>query len=525
MLALLMHPLHKYVRPYGTAREYLLTLAIVAVCTGIVWLSRTAGLSDANGAMFYLAAVAFVAARFGHAPAIFATTLSVLSFPFFFHPPIFRFTTGDTQYLVMLAVLLAIGLLISELTARLKSQLRSAQQREHRTAQLYELTLQLNELAGADALVERAGQYIRATLDCELLIAPACAQQGTRWFESDPTIAADPDHEKITALVASKGVPAGFSTAHFEQSSVFYVPLIGAEQTLGIVAARYADKSPLANPDDRQTLATCANLLALSIERSRSRSDAQAAQVQVHAEQIRNALLSSVSHDLRTPLATISVSASSVLQMQADHLDSQQRDNLEVVVNESARLARQVDNLLEMAQLTSGAIVLKRDWHVLEELVGIAVTQLRQELRQFQLRVNIPDEFPMLWVADDLFVKMMVNMLDNAVRYCPAGCRIEVEAVACDNEITLRIADNGPGLPAAIAGREFDRFVRGSSVVADGRRGIGLGLAICRSILELHQGHISCGSRQGGGAEFTIVLPRFVDEASADADDSLAINK
>lgn len=488
--------------------DYLYTVAIIAACTGLVWLGKISGLTDANGAMLYLAAVAFIAARLGRTPAILATMLSVLCFPFFFHQPIFGFTKSDTQYLVMLAVLLAIGVLISELTARLKTQLSDSQQREHRTSQLYGLTLELNGVIGEKALVNRAGEYICEALNCDLAITCVKNQHLETWFESDKALAAEPGYEQIVASVLRDKIVAGCNTSHYAKSSIFYVPMIGLEKTLGVVAARPRDRTAIGDPVDQQMLATGANLLAFSIERDKSRADAQSAQVQVHAEQIRNSLLSSVSHDLRTPLATISVGASSVLQSHDTCLDDVQRENLETVVSESARLTRQVDNLLEMAQLTSGSIVLKCEWHILDELVGVALTQLKGELRHYEIEIDLPAKFPMVWVADELFVKVLVNILDNAVRYCPAGSRLKVHGDARDAEILVRISDNGPGLPASLAGREFDRFVRGSSAVADGRRGVGLGLAICRAIVELHNGHITCQNLSGGGAEFEIALPR-----------------
>jgi two-component system sensor histidine kinase KdpD len=404
--------------------------------------------------------------------------------------------------------LLGIGLLISELTSRLKTQLRAAQLRERRTTQLHEMTLELNEQVGVDGLICRAGEFISSTLGCDVLIY--CYEREclvSRFGERDLE-STDPDFKHIVAWSARHATPTGVGTEHFFTSNIYCAPMTGADGILGVIAAQYTDGTPIINPEDRRMLATCANLLALSIERDHSRSEAHAAQVQVHSEQLRNALLSSVSHDLRTPLATISVGASSVLQADVDCLDDSQRENLQIVVDESARLSRQVDNLLEMAQVNSGTLVVTRDWHVLEELVGIAIAQLRRELKLFKLEVKIPADLPLLWVADDLIVKVFVNILENATRYCPAHSRIDIVGVAGDTEIVVQFADDGAGLPAGYEEIVFKRFIRGPSAVADGNRGIGLGLAICRSIVELHGGRIVCSNRDEGGAIFEVILPR-----------------
>ncbi len=489
-------------------REYFLTVGVVAVCVVLCWFSRWHELAEVNGVMLYLAGVAFIAYRFGHGPAIVGSVLSVLTYLFFFIPPIFGFKTADTQYLVVLAVILGIGLLISELTARLQSQLRAAQQREHCTAQLYRMTLQLNEHVGRENLVAAAGHSIREIADSEVMIYLRGGDHSLELaYGQKSSFANEPDLELITDWVVTNRRSAGAQTQMFAQSSIHFVPMIGSEHIVGVLAARRSDGTTALDSENRRMLATCANLVALSIERDRSRADAQKAQVQVHTEQLRNSLLSAVSHDLRTPLATIAVTASNLLREDAAPDAEQQREDLQVVVDESGRLARQVDNLLEMAQLNSGAVVVKRDWHVLEELVGVAVSRMRHELASRTVSVHIPEQFPLLWVADDLIVQMLINLLDNAVRYSPSSSSIEVAASCRPGSAEIRVADNGPGLPVGLEKTIFERFVRAPAPVADGRRGMGLGLAICRSIAELHGGSISAANRQGGGAEFVVVLP------------------
>ena len=241
--------------------------------------------------------------------------------------------------------------------------------------------------------------------------------------------------------------------------------------------------------------------------RLRASQEAQQAQIQVQSEQLRNSLLCAVSHDLRTPLATIAVNASRLLEGAPEPTWEEKQELLQSVVDESHRLARQVDNLLDMARLDSGQLAIRRDWEVLEELVGVALARLRRELHAHVVHVSIPSEFPLLYVSGELIEQLLVNLLENAVRYTPPGSRIEIDAVHGEGWAEFRIWDNGPGLPPGSETRLFEKFVRGHAVVADCQRGIGLGLAICQAIVRAHGGQISAGPSLAGGALFSIALP------------------
>jgi two-component system sensor histidine kinase KdpD len=210
-----------------------------------------------------------------------------------------------------------------------------------------------------------------------------------------------------------------------------------------------------------------------------------------------------VSHDLRTPLATIGGAAESLLEN--PHKPS--IELLQTIVDESRRLGRLVDNLLDMARLDSGSITVNRQWHVLEEIVGIALGAVARDLRHHQVSVSIPADFPLLNIDGFLFEQVLGNLLENAARYTPTGSEIEISAQAHERSVEIRIADNGPGLPSGSEQKVFDKFFRGSTVAPDGRRGVGLGLAICEAIVDAHGGEIRAANRPQGGAEFVIRLP------------------
>jgi two-component system sensor histidine kinase KdpD len=290
-------------------------------------------------------------------------------------------------------------------------------------------------------------------------------------------------------------------------ATALFVPLIGSQRTVGAVGVKPNDPERFLDPDQRRMLETCASLIALSFERDQSVLEAHEAQLRVQAEQLRNALLSSVSHDLRTPLAAIAGASSSLLEAGPEQDPATRRELLQTLVDESHRLTRLVDNLLDMTRLESGTVVLNKQWHVLEEIVGSALARLRRELKSHPVRVDIPPDLPLLLLDGVLLEQVFVNLLENAARYTPPDSRIEITARPEAKRVEIRVADTGPGLPPGNETRIFDKFFRGSTSPADGRRGVGLGLAICKGIIEAHGGRISARNRPGGGAEFVLSLP------------------
>ena len=505
-----MRPLSRNFRSRSEPNWWLYpaTLAVIAICGLASWAAHELGLSNANVVMIFLAGVALVAARFGHGPAIVSAILSVLLFDYFFVEPIFSFAPSDTQYFVDLAVMLGIAVLVSELTARLQSQLHASREQERRTAQLYRLTRRLSATVGIDELVETAGNELAEIFGGEAVVFVRDEVQSLELrFGQGSRLAADCETRATAEAVALNLHPAGTASGTFSHLRARFVPLSNSQHLFGVLGVQACDADHFQILEERNLLDMCANVVALSLERDQSLTKARHAELQVQAEQLRNSLLSSVSHDMRTPLAMIAVTASGLLDDSIDQRGMTKTEMLQTVVDESNRLARQVENLLEMARLNSGDIVIHKQWHVLEELAGVSLARLRSELHHHAVHVDIPGDLPLVCVADTLIEQMFVNLLENAVRYTPPGSRIEIQARQSGAMVQLRVADNGPGLPPGSEAKLFDAFFRGKSAVADGQRGIGLGLAICQGIVRLHGGEIRAANRAGGGAEFTISLP------------------
>ncbi len=479
------------------------------MCSGLAFLSQhVLNWPEANTVMIFLAGVAFVATRYGRGPAITASIASVLLADYFFVPPFGTLAVSDARYLPTFGVMLGIGLLISALAARQQVQLRISQEQEDRTAKLFRMTRQLSELSGTDFLLQTAGRQLKEFFGGEVAVylREADGSLSLRLGENS-AIAKNTLNAEVARWVADHDQMAGANTDTLPNATALFVPLVGSQRTIGSLGVQPAELNLFRDPEQRRLLETCASLIALSIERDQSVLETQQAQVQIQSEQLRNSLLSSVSHDLRTPLTAIAGTASNLRDELLPQLNASQQAMLQTLVSESHQLVRLVENLLDMARLESGSLSLNRQWHVLEELVGSAIARLRRELKDRAVTVQIPESFPSIFVDGLLLEQVLVNLLENAARYTATGGRIEIFARPAGHRIEIHVADNGPGLPAGAELKVFEKFYSDQKPIADGRRGIGLGLAICQGIVAAHGGRIIAASRATGGAEFTISLP------------------
>lgn len=485
---------------------YLRSALVVLVCGLIGEGIFALRLAEANIVMVFLLGVAFVAARYGRGPSIAASIASVLAFDFFFVEPYLTFAVADYQYILTFGVMLAIGLVISTLSVRLREQVAAASDRERHTAAMHRLSRQLAALAGTDFILAYASHQLAELFDAEIAIYLRESSGGLTARHGERTsIALHAQSLAVAQWVLDHAELAGDGTDTLPNIPALFVPLVASDRAVGVLAVRSADRARLHSPPRRQLLEACASQIAMALERDQLTIEAQESRVRAEAEQLRSALLSSVSHDLRTPLAVISGAASSLLE--STQAEPTRRELLQTMVDESHRLARLVDNLLDMTRLESGAIELQRQWHVLEELVGSALARVARQLDGRTVRVEIPPDLPLVWIDGVLFEQLLVNLLENAARYTPRSSHIGVSAHREPRGMIIQLTDDGPGLPAGHESRVFDKFFRGSAPTADGRRGVGLGLAICRAIVEAHGGQITAANRPGGGAAFLINLP------------------
>jgi two-component system sensor histidine kinase KdpD len=452
--------------------------------------------------MIFLLAVVGVGWVYGRGPAVLAAFLGVGLFDFFFVPPRFSFAVSDVQYLVTFAVMLVVALAIGQLTAGLKVQAQAATLREHRMRGLYEMSRDLSAALLPEQVAEIGARFLAAEFGAKATLLTADEHDRLRALPGG-TAAVD---DAVAQWAFDRGQAAGFGTDTLAASPCLVLPLKAPMRLRGVLAVEPADRRTL-GPDPRRLLDTCASLLAISLERIHYIDVAQKSTVQIESERLRNSLLSAISHDLRTPLAALVGLADTLAMQPAAAVQAE----VATAIRESAlRMNAMVGNLLDMARLEAGAVPMRREWQPLEEVVGSALAACAPALQGRSVRVRLADDLPLLQLDAVLFERVLVNLLENAGKYTPAGSAIEISAVATPGTVTIHVDDQGPGLPPGREEALFEKFERGSKESA--LPGVGLGLAISRAIVQAHQGTIRATNRPGAagidGARFTIELPR-----------------
>ena len=494
--------LHRLRLPRRTSswRAYALALAVVLICTLLASLVYPL-FAPANLVMIYLLGVVIAASQYGRGPSVLASLLSVAAFDFFFVHPHLTFAVADTQYIFTFVTMLLVGLTISTLTVEIKQQAEQALERERRTASLYALSRDLANTRDPDALVGLAAQHIGGVFNSRVTILQTAGGLQPAAVNAELI---DTQEAAVARWVYEHQRLAGRHTDTLSTARGLYLPLTASQGVVGVLAVFPNDPRRFIPVDQLHLLETFANQTALALERTRLADDAARAQIEVEAERTRNTLLSSVSHDLRTPLAVITGATSSLLQRKEALTETDRRELAQVAFEESERLNRFVGNLLDMTRLESGAIHVTKEWQLLEEVIGAALNRIHSRTARQAIHVSIPADFPLVQFDESLIEQVLNNLLENALKYSPPNTPIDISAQAGADEITVEVADRGPGLQPGDEERIFDKFYRTQPSLT---KGVGLGLAICRGIIQAHGGRIWAENRPGGGAVFRFTLP------------------
>jgi two-component system, OmpR family, sensor histidine kinase KdpD len=473
------------------------------ICAAVTVLTAPlhAVLDLANIVMVFLLAVVFIAVRFGRGPAVLAAFLSVGAFDFFYVPPRFTFSVSDAQYLLTFAVMLVVALVIGQLTAGLKFQARVATSRETRVRALYQLARELSAAMMTEQVLEVAQRFMRSEMraDASLL---SCNEQDQLMLPADAP--ADVDIS-IARWAFDHNEMAGQGTNTLPAAPRLYLPLKAPMRMRGVLAIRPDHAARLAGPEQRQLLDTCASLLAISLERIHYVDVAQTTTVQMESERLRNSLLSAISHDLRTPLATL-VGLADTLRLTQPEPSAQQIEIAHAMRDSALRMNALVSNLLDMARLEAGAVQLNRQWQPLDDVLVASLAACETVLAGRPVDMRLPDALPLLHIDAVLMERVLVNLFENIAKYTPPETPVSVRVRSLSNQVELVVEDRGPGLPVGREEAIFQKFERGRKESAT--PGVGLGLAICRAIVEAHGGRIHAENVPEGGARFIVLLPR-----------------
>jgi two-component system sensor histidine kinase KdpD len=456
----------------------------------------------ANIVMLFLLTVVLVAVKWGRGPAVLAAFVSVATFDFFFVAPRFSFAVSDFQYLLTFAVMLAVALIIGQMTAGLRYQARIASYREERARVLYEFARDMSSLLLIDDVVEAATKFITNTFRAKVAILVPDGQERLQLATgSGAGLAIDVG---AAQWAYDKSHPAGAGTDTLAGNEYLYLPLRAPMRTRGVLVIKPDDPRLLLVPEQRRHLDTFAALSAIALERVHYVEVAQQALIHMESERLRNSLLSTLSHDLRTPLAAL-VGLAESLALTRPALSPEQLETAHAIAEEARRMGALVSNLLEMARIESGEVKLRRQWHPFEEVVGSALKAAQPALVHHRVEVNLARDLPLVEFDATLIERVLYNLIENACKYTPPGTVVTMAAEASEGNLVVSVTDTGPGVPKGQEESIFEKFTRGTR--ESSTPGVGLGLAISRAIVEAHHGRITAQNNPNGGARFTFALP------------------
>lgn len=485
-------------------RRYALSVALVTGATVLSELLRDT-VSITNLLVIYLFAVLIAAVSLGRGPAILASILGVLAFDFLLVPPRYTLAVDDTEYLLTFFGLLAVGMLISELTVRLRRQAETAEQRASESTTLHELSRALAAAAGLDAIVRVVVDNVVDVFGRQVavLLPDPAANNELRVCAASGHWEPDTAEMVVARFAFARGQTAGRGSDTLPTAEARHLPLKTARGTVGVLSVKPIDPTVHLTPDQRRLLEAFASLAALAIERAGLVEETERAHVEVEKERMRSSLLSSVSHDLRTPLAAITGAASSLLTENPPLDAGVRRELTQGIYDEANRLNTLVRNLLDITRLESGAVQVNKAWQPIEEVIGAALNRCEPQLVGREVTVDLPPDLPLVPLDEVLIEQVLINLLENAIKYSPARSPISLSAVVTEPGVVVEVADRGPGIVPGDETRIFEKFYRAQS----GSGGVGLGLAICRAIAEAHGGRIEVENRSEGGAAFRFLLP------------------
>ncbi|MBI1174026.1 MAG: DUF4118 domain-containing protein [Sideroxydans sp.] len=484
---------------------YIWSVVAAAICTSIAWLMFE-NFDLANLIMVYLLGVVVVAARYGRGPSVFSSFLGVVFFDFFFVPPRFSFAVADSQYLITFAVMLLVALVISSMTVSIKHQAKIASHRERRIASLYAMSRELSVTRGEENIMRVAIKHVTDVFESQAVVLLP-NETGRIVYPRGDGVAQSCHGSDLSVAqwVYDHGQMAGLGTDTLPGGDMVYLPLKASSGMIGVLALLPLNPARIALPEQQRLLETFVSQIALALEGVKQAVETQHAQLKIESEQLRNTLLSAISHDLRTPLAAI-VGASSSLLWDNNRLDNQARLELsQSIYDEAVRMTGLANNLLDMARLEAGAVVLNRQWQPLEEVVGGALAGMSARMKNHPVTVILPRDLPLVKIDSQLIERVFVNLLENIVKYTPPGTAVEISAATDLNEMVVTVSDHGHGIPAGEEQRIFEKFHRIANEGSQG--GAGLGLTICRAIVEAHDGRMWADNLPTGGAAFHFTLP------------------
>jgi two-component system, OmpR family, sensor histidine kinase KdpD len=461
-----------------------------------------------NIALIFLLPVLTSAVFWGRGPSLLASILGVLCFDFFFIPPVLSFTVNDPSHIFVFVIFLIVALVTGTMATKLRDELERTRQREGRTLALYDLSKKIVAETDLPQVLRVIVKIVAESTDSRTVLFLYDHEANVLYEAAreppDSPLSEDKDLA-VAHWVMEHGQPAGKGTETIGEAGALYFPIKTEDRTMAVLAIRPNEEKRIVGPEQQQLVGAYTNLAALAIIRLQLAKEAEQAKWLAESEKLHAALLNSISHDLRTPLATITGAVTSLLG-EGGSYNPEITDVLLQTIKEGAqRMNRFVTNLLDMTRLESGILKLNREWCDMQDILGVALRELQDTLQGRHLKIEIPPGLPLVKADFALMEHVMINLLENSVKYSPPDGLITVSAWQMDDAILVSVADHGTAIPTSDRGRIFDKFYRTTS--SRQLSGFGLGLSICKGIIEAHGGRIWTDSPSGSGNRFTFSLP------------------
>jgi two-component system sensor histidine kinase KdpD len=493
-------------RLQSTWRDYALASLIIVCVTLLLLIAHSLWpwISFQAVGLIELLFVLLVAIYLGRGPALLAALLSAIAWNFLFMQPRLTFAISALEDIILFLLYFVIALFAGSLTARLRTRERQAQYNADRTMSLYTLAHETATAVNMDDVLRTAVEQIGRVFEADVAILLTVEGKLAHTPHPVSTMGVDANGFGVALWVFDNNRSAGRFTATLPQATAQFRPLSTPSRTVGVVGIRTRQTNRLSF-DQEVMLETFTSQVALVIERELLNEAATQSIMLRESERLYATLLNSISHELRTPISTITGAASSLLDPNTALNDWARKELIGEIETAADRLNRLVENLLDMSRLDAGRLQLKLEWCDLGDVIGVALRTLQSVIRQRVVHVTIAPDVPLVWLDFVLIEQVIVNLLDNACAYTPDDSPIEIAVSADGQRVRIDIADHGPGIPDDALERIFEKFYRVPGTAAGGT---GLGLSICRGLVEAHGGELIAQNRAVGGIVFSILLPK-----------------
>lgn len=491
----------------------MVTIGILTLATFLGFLFRAIGFHESNIIVAYILGVLLVAKQTeGHIYGILASIFGVLTFNFFFTEPYYTFVTYSPEYPVTFIIMLIAAIITSTLTAKAKREAMISSIREKRTNLLYGINKSLIKVRSIHQIAEVGGKNIAKLFDRSVIIVTVDAMNHLSLpyiyaLDNDNRVAVFKSFIEMKAITETfeKGRATGAGTNTYPDSLAYYLPIKGLNSTLGVIGVSCFEQQ-LLSAEQKRLLESVATQISLAIEREHLYEKQQKAKMDVESEQLRSNLLRAISHDLRTPLAGILGATSTILDNDEILDDVVKKELLQNIYKDTNWLIHTVENILSITKIDEGRIEIKKSMEAVEEIIADTLSRVNKLVGNHIIEVDIPNELILLPMDGILIRQVLLNLVDNGIKYTPEDSKIEIKVWTEFDKVIFEVSDNGNGIPQERIPFIFDRYYTAPIVTDSGKRGTGLGLAICKSIIAAHGGEISVDNNASGGATFRFSL-------------------